>query len=407
MAPKAAAVGKHGHKVQEYVKGLREEGLSETEIRQQLKRDGYKPSRISQLLKATRPAVPEESLAASSLPGPAPSSSMSARAAGDGGTAVGGSGQQGDGPLGRRMADDEEDAGEASEADADEEIAAVPTAANRGMPDEDGEEDDSDDGNNSELGVYDAATYWARFGPEAALETAELDHLDGQLPESQDAGGEVTGAEDEDMSPVGEPNVSSSEGSSDDDEAELEEAALDVPIEDLAEAEQIAEAEEAAAAPAEQPPKRRRLRGKQPPPPAYALPAPQEPDAKAGEAPPRPESMKRPAAKMKRPARSNEACAGYNGEACCFSTTEVGGPALVTPSRGEQHCLLCDKDKMERASKMTRRNTLTMTLKKLRELNADVFEQALARVKLLLGEDVCQASKCQATTTCTTKAPGN
>ena len=391
MAPKAAAVGKHGHKVQEYVKGLREEGLSETEIRQQLKRDGYKPSRISQLLKATRPAVPEESLAASSLPGPAPSSSMSARAAGDGGTAVGGSGQQGDGPLGRRMADDEEDAGEASEADADEEIAAVPTAANRGMPDEDGEEDDSDDGNNSELGVYDAATYWARFGPEAALETAELDHLDGQLPESQDAGGEVTGAEDEDMSPVGEPNVSSSEGSSDDDEAALEGAAVDAPMEEVAgaEAEHIAEAEQAAAAPAEQQPKRRRLRGKQPPPPAYALPAPQEPEAKSDEAPPPPESMKRPAAKMKRRAR-NEVCAGYDDEACCFSTAEAGEPARVHADRGEQHCLLCDKDKMERASKMTRRNTLTMTLKKLKALRADVFEQALARVKLFLGEDVAE-----------------
>ena len=396
MAPKAAAVGKHGHKVQDYVKRLRGDGLSETEIRQQLKQDGYKPSRIAQLLKATRSAVPEESIVASSLPGPAPSSSMSARAAGDGGTAVGGSGQQGDGPRGRRMADYEEDAGAESEADGDEEVAVLSAVENPGMSDEDREEDDSDDGNNSELGVYDVATYWARFGSEAALETAELDHLDGQLPDSQDTGGEVVATGNEDMSPVGEPDASSSEGSSDDD-AMLEEAAVDAPMEELVEAEveqgteaeQIGEAEQAAAIPAEQQPKRRRLRGKQPPPPAYALPAPQEPEAKADEAPPWPESMKRPAAKSRRPAR-REFCTGYTGEACCFSTAQADGPALVATSRGEQRCLYCDKDKMKRASKMTRRNTLTMTLKKLRELSADVFEQALARVKLFLGEDVAE-----------------
>ena len=396
MAPKAAAVGKHGHKVQEYVKGLREEGLSETEIRQQLKRDGYKPSRISQLLKATRPSVPEESLAASSLPGPAPSSSTSARAAGDGGTAVGGSGQQGDGTRGRQMADDEDDAG--VEADADEEVAVVPAAENPGMSDEEPEEDDSsDDGNNSELGVYDVATYWARFGPEAALETAELDHLDGQLPDSQGAGEETVATEGENMSPVGETDASSSEGSSDDDAMQLEEAAGNAPMEEVAggeagqEAEHIAEAEQAAAAPAEQQPKRRRLRGKQPPPPAYATPPPQQAEAQAEEqAQPPPEGMKRPAAKMQRLARNNEACAGYNGQACRFSTKEAGEPARAQPVRGERRCLYCDKDKMERASKMTRCNTLTMTLKKLRALSADVFEQALARVKLFLGEDAAE-----------------
>ena len=287
------------------------------------------------------------------------------------------------------------------------------------MSDEDGEEDDD---NNSELGVYDTATYWARFGPEAALETAELDHRDGQLPEedkaSQGSGEEAAEAEDEDMSQVGEPNRSSSEGSEDGsssgDEVALEEAASDVLMEEVVEPGQEAEAEPPAepaafvaeppaaipaepaagppeAAPVEQQLKRRRLRGKQAPPPAYAtLPVPALQVEEAGEeAAPHPENMKRPASKMRRPAR-NEACVGCDEAICCFSTKEAGRVAAVQACRGERQCLFCNKDKMERASKMTRRNTLTMTLKKLKALSADVFERALARVKLFLGEDVAE-----------------
>jgi len=51
MAPKPA---------QDKTRALRQEGLSEAEIRRRLQEDGYKPSRISQLLKATRGAAAAE-----------------------------------------------------------------------------------------------------------------------------------------------------------------------------------------------------------------------------------------------------------------------------------------------------------------------------------------------------------
>ena len=48
MAPKPA---------QDRALALRQEGLSEAEVRRRLQEDGYKSSRISQLLKATRGAA--------------------------------------------------------------------------------------------------------------------------------------------------------------------------------------------------------------------------------------------------------------------------------------------------------------------------------------------------------------
>ena len=57
MAPKQRAGSAGGHSGKEYVRGLWQAGRSESAIRQQLKDDGYKTGRISQLLKATRPAM--------------------------------------------------------------------------------------------------------------------------------------------------------------------------------------------------------------------------------------------------------------------------------------------------------------------------------------------------------------
>ena len=57
MAPKQCAGGAAGHSGKEYVRGLWQAGLPESAIRQQLKDDGYKTDRISQLIKATRPAM--------------------------------------------------------------------------------------------------------------------------------------------------------------------------------------------------------------------------------------------------------------------------------------------------------------------------------------------------------------
>ena len=69
MAPKDAG-GKGQKTAQNYVAGLWQRGLSEQEIRKQLKDDGYKAGRISQLLKATRPTEEQEGAALAAKAGP-------------------------------------------------------------------------------------------------------------------------------------------------------------------------------------------------------------------------------------------------------------------------------------------------------------------------------------------------
>ena len=63
MAPKDAG-GAGNRTAQNYVSDLWQQGLSEQEIRDRLKADGYKAGRISQLLKATRPTDGQEGAAA-------------------------------------------------------------------------------------------------------------------------------------------------------------------------------------------------------------------------------------------------------------------------------------------------------------------------------------------------------
>ena len=84
MAPKRDAGGKGQNTAQNYVTGLQQQGLSEQEIRKQLKDDGYKAGRISQLLKATRPTEGQEGVAPAAKAGPLrrPASSAEATKAG-------------------------------------------------------------------------------------------------------------------------------------------------------------------------------------------------------------------------------------------------------------------------------------------------------------------------------------
>ena len=56
MAPKKNLGGAGNKTAQNYVAQLWEQGLSEQDVRKQLKESGYKAGRISQLMKATRPA---------------------------------------------------------------------------------------------------------------------------------------------------------------------------------------------------------------------------------------------------------------------------------------------------------------------------------------------------------------
>ncbi|CAL1171165.1 unnamed protein product [Cladocopium goreaui] len=68
MAPKAT--GGAGQKTaQDYVTGLWQQGVDEASVRQQLREDGYKAGKISQLIKATRPAQEQESRAAAAPKG--------------------------------------------------------------------------------------------------------------------------------------------------------------------------------------------------------------------------------------------------------------------------------------------------------------------------------------------------
>ena len=69
MAPKGAG-GKGQKTAQNYVTGLWQRGLSEEAIRKQLKADGCKAGRISQLLKATRPTEGQEGVAPAAKAGP-------------------------------------------------------------------------------------------------------------------------------------------------------------------------------------------------------------------------------------------------------------------------------------------------------------------------------------------------
>lgn len=64
MAPKKAAGGASRKPAQNYVTELWRQGLSEQDIRKQLKDYGYKTGRISQLIKATRPTEAQEGVVA-------------------------------------------------------------------------------------------------------------------------------------------------------------------------------------------------------------------------------------------------------------------------------------------------------------------------------------------------------
>ena len=70
MAPKQTKGGAGHRSAQDYVTGLWTEGKTDKEIRERLKADGYKAGRISQLLKATRPAPGQAAAVPKAAPGP-------------------------------------------------------------------------------------------------------------------------------------------------------------------------------------------------------------------------------------------------------------------------------------------------------------------------------------------------
>lgn len=66
MAPKGKG-GARQKTAQEPVVAMREEGLTEAEIRQRLREAGYKTGRISQLLRDTRPVEADATTAAAKV----------------------------------------------------------------------------------------------------------------------------------------------------------------------------------------------------------------------------------------------------------------------------------------------------------------------------------------------------
>lgn len=144
-----AGSGKGKRTALDHVERLWQDGLNESEVCQQLKREGYQASRISQLIKATRPphitGPAQASTAAAAtdpvtLPPPAPASSSSARAANHttGSAAVSGSGGQG-----------------ARGSNPDHRVVLANTKGSG--------EDDTDSGDDSEEGVYTTETFMARL----------------------------------------------------------------------------------------------------------------------------------------------------------------------------------------------------------------------------------------------------
>ena len=96
-------------------------------------------------------------------------------------------------------------------------------------------------------------------------------------------------------------------------------------------------------------------------------------------------SMKRPAA---RKTRSGEQCAGYEGQDCKFCTQFPGAPARVRKPLLENLCLFCDPGAMEKASKSKSYNSLTRALKTFLTKKPAIFEEAVSRIGLLLGDAV-------------------
>ena len=142
----------------------------------------------------------------------------------------------------------------------------------------------------------------------------------------------------------------------------------------------------------------RRLRGKQAA-PQYGRPAPyvaedeEKPDPAAARARQIVQVMKRPGMLKKPAGRApfrNEGCRGYEGMACKFCPVQPGRPARVHPERGIHECAFCHKDRMEASLVAGRRGVLTGALKKFLTVDRGIFDAAVQRIRLFLGEEAAK-----------------
>ena len=143
-------------------------------------------------------------------------------------------------------------------------------------------------------------------------------------------------------------------------------------------------------------PARRRLRGKQTA-PEYGSPPSDQVQGQPGPAAAMPRQglpvIKR-LSMLKRPAGRapflNECCRGFEEAACRFCSAEPGKPARVQPARGVRHCVFCNKERMEAAHGVVRRNVLTAAVKKFLAVDKGIFQVALQRIQLFMGEQVAK-----------------
>ena len=138
------------------------------------------------------------------------------------------------------------------------------------------------------------------------------------------------------------------------------------------------------------------------PAPAKAAPeaSPDMPGSCAHEVPTQPlhcpaSAIKRPA--IKRPGTRepfpNELC---QAEGCCFCPKNPGTKATVQRARGESKCLFCNEEHLQSANKIKRPNRITNALKKFAGHSEHVFQLALDRVRLALGEEIMRSYEAKA-----------
>jgi len=101
-----------------------------------------------------------------------------------------------------------------------------------------------------------------------------------------------------------------------------------------------------------------------------------------------PGMLKRPAGRSPRP---NECCGGFQGVACRFCPVRPGMPAGVYRKKDMPYCMFCKKELMEATVQDGgRRGVLTRALKKFLAVDRGIFDMALQRVQLFLGEEAAE-----------------
>jgi len=248
-----------------------------------------------------------------------------------------------------------------------------------------GPEEDKDDGDDRSLGTSDEADLQRIFGDGGQ----ERDVEEEQIERLSDAASDGSGGD----SAVGVGRSQDAQNASSEEEAE------EVGEEPLAAGRRQEPADEEAA------PKRRRITGKTPdpqwrgsgegrPPFGWEVAQPYAPRRRQrgngpGAAafgpsippPPLPPPQQRP--ERKKPSANLEPrklCPGFKGCACPFSTTRVGAPAHITPTRKQTHCPLCSVAELNKTLVNKGGGELTKLLQMLHAMSEDIYNRALRRL---------------------------